>query len=67
MDQMTGRVIVKGLGSAGALDADNSLSTVAAKVFFTAIRGFQNVPNASVSTAGFETRMIRLVTGATVT
>lgn len=67
MDQMTGRVIVKGLGSAGALDADNSLSTVAAKVFFTAIRGFQNSPNASVSTAGFETRMVRLVTGASIT
>jgi len=67
MDQMTGRVIVKGLGSAGALDADNSLATVAAKVFFCAIRGFQNLPNAAVSTAGFETRMIRLVTGASLT
>ena len=66
MDQMTGRVIVKGLGSAGALDADNSLSTVAAKVFFTAFRGFQNSPNASVSTAGYETRMIRLATGSTL-
>ena len=66
MDQMTGRVIVKGLGSAGALDADNSLATVAAKVFFCPIRGFQSTPNASVSTAGFETRIIRLVTGSSI-
>ena len=67
MDQMTGRVIVKGLGSAGALDADNSLSTVAAKVFFCAIRGFQNVPNGAVTATNFETRMVRLTTGSTLT
>jgi N4-gp56 family major capsid protein len=65
MDQMTGRVIVKGLGSAGALDADNSLSTVAAKVFFCPIRGFQaSDPNAA---GGVETRYIRITTGSTLT
>ena len=64
MDQMTGRVIVKGLGSAGALDADNSLATVAAKVFFCPIRGFQDTnPNARFA----ETRYIRLVSGSTIT
>jgi len=63
MDQMTGRVIVKGLGSAGALDADNSLATVAAKVFFCPIRGFQDAnPNARFA----ETRYIRIVSGATI-
>lgn len=63
MDQMTGRVIVKGLGSAGALDADNSLSTVAAKVFFCPIRGFQaSDPNVN----GAETRFIRLTTGSSL-
>ena len=63
MDQMTGRVIVKGLGSAGALDADNSLATVAAKVFFCPIRGFQSgTPNAKFA----ETRIIRLVSGSTL-
>lgn len=40
-DGMTARTIVKGLGSAGAYDPDNSLATVAAKVYFTAVRGFQ--------------------------
>lgn len=64
MDQMTGRVIVKGLGSAGALDADNSLSTVAAKVFFTGIRGFQS---ADPTAAGAEFRYVRLITGSTLT
>jgi len=67
MDQMTGRVIVKGLGSAGALDADNSLATVAAKVFFAPIRGFQNLPNAAVATSGFETRYCRLISGSSFT
>ena len=61
MDQMNGRVIVKGLGSAGSLDADNSLSTVAAKMFCCTIRGFQS---ATPNTAGSETRIIRLVTGS---
>lgn len=61
MDQMNGRVIVKGLGSAGALDADNSLSTVAAKMFCCTIRGFQA---ADPNVAGAETRIIRLVTGS---
>lgn len=66
MDQMGGRVIVKGLGSAGALDADNSLSTVAAKVFFVPIRGFQSSdPNAAVSSS-VEFRHIRLWTGSTL-
>lgn len=63
MDQMTGRIIVKGLGSAGALDADNSLSTVAAKVFFCPIRGFQSTDPAA---AGAEFRYIRLTTGSTL-
>jgi len=62
MDQMTGRVIVKGLGSAGALDADNSLATVAAKVFFAPIRGFQS---ATPNVTGNEVRYIRLETGYT--
>lgn len=64
MDQMTGRVIVKGLGSAGALDADNSLSTVAAKVFFCPIRGFQD---AAPNTIGNEVRIVRLVSGCSLT
>lgn len=68
MDQMTGRVIVKGLGSAGALDADNSLASVAAKVFFVPIRGFQSSdPNAVVSTSGYETRYCRIITGSSFT
>ena len=62
MDQMTGRVIVKGLGSAGALDADNSLATVAAKVFFCAIRGFQGNP----FTTSAEIRSVRIETAATL-
>jgi N4-gp56 family major capsid protein len=40
-DGMTARTIVKGLGSGGTFDPDNSLATVAAKVYFEAIRGFQ--------------------------
>jgi N4-gp56 family major capsid protein len=62
MDQMTGRVIVKGLGSAGALDADNSLATVAAKVFFAPIRGFQS---ATPNVTGSECRYVRIETGYT--
>lgn len=40
-DGMTARTIVKGLGSGGTFDPDNSLATVAAKVYLEAIRGFQ--------------------------
>jgi N4-gp56 family major capsid protein len=40
-DGMTARTIVKGLGTGGTFDPDNSLATVAAKVYFEAIRGFQ--------------------------
>jgi len=58
-DDMTARTVVKPLGSGGTYDPDNSLSTVAAKVFFECVPGFQNTGTPA------EYRYIRLLTGAT--
>lgn len=58
ISDMTAKTFVKQLGSAGALDPVNQISTVGAKVFFTAI---------PVSWLSTEARMIRLVHGSNVT
>lgn len=60
-DDQTPRTIVKPLGSGGTADPANMLSTVAAKVFFTCFRGFQDTSSSPV-----EYRMIRFPHGSTI-
>jgi len=57
ISDMTAKTFVKQLGSAGALDPVNQISTVGAKVFFTAL----------AADWGSEQRMMRLIHGSNVT
>jgi len=60
ISDMTAKTYVKGLGSGGTFDPANTVATVAAKVFFTAIPSAWADTN---GTASSEVRMVRIHAG----
>jgi len=61
ISDMTAKTFVKQLGSAGAIDPANTLATVAAKVFFTAIPAAWATTSGSTVTS--ERRQVRIIAG----